>query len=157
MTFREMLARINQIPLGPLGSLGYVPLETDRALVLELLDILVERRVLYAERHLEYGPWVDQSLVELRHELKALTIRCGENSPLRDQLNLMRTACRRYLDRVQRSPLRYASYEEDAWLALGELRGVFGMCLGAICVRHGVQPQRELAHFLSLDDENSED
>jgi Family of unknown function (DUF6650) len=132
----------------PVFGLSWNPPETERDIVRKLVAFLEDRRALYADFHMEYGPWVEQSVLEMRRELTETLKTCPEDEALTGPLRAMRAVCRKFLDQMGHpNSRRRMHYPHEAlmWQALGELRGVFGLQLARLCSAYGVDVEPDLA------------
>jgi hypothetical protein len=132
----------------PVFGLSWNPPETQRDIVRRLVAFLEDRRALYVDYVMEFGPWVEKSVLETRAELTDVLKRCPEEQALTEPIRAMRTACRKFLDRMgSPSSKQRRFYPNDAlmWQALGEMRGVFGLHLARLCAGFGVDVEPELA------------
>jgi hypothetical protein len=138
----------------PIFGLSWHPPETDREIVRKLITFLEDRRVLYNPYDLENPRWVNLSLVEIRAELTSLLSRIGDNPDITPHFKAMRAACRKYLDELSsRSRPRYHYGEFRTWTALGELRATFGIHVGLLATKYGIDIEKELASILPTEDE----
>jgi len=115
------------------------PNSEDRKAVRELIVVLEDRRALYYPEHMEFGPWVQQSVQEIRGELTETLRKATEGAALIEPVRAMRAACRKYLDTLGHPgvPHRMPYHAEAVWWqALGELRGVFGRQLALLAVMY---------------------
>jgi len=77
------------------------------------------------------------------------------NCQLAKNLRTMRSACRKFLDAAQKIDhgLSFSQHSYDAWVfysSLGEMRGVFGMCLSQILLSYGLDIEKDLATILPI-------
>ena len=139
----------------PVFGVSWTPSVNERDVVRRLMVFLEDRRVLYADRFMEYGPWVDQSIQEIRQELTDLLKARPDDDFLGSSLRGMRAACRKYLDAVGAPALKERRpwcLEQEPWLALGELRSVFGVHLARLGVAYGVDIEGDLTALLPAED-----
>jgi hypothetical protein len=132
----------------PVFGVSWSPPETKRDVVRKLVGFLEDRRALYTDYVMEYGPWVERSVLEMRAELTNVLKACPEDKELTEPIRAMRAACRKFLDRMGGPGSRQRQfYPNDAltWQALGEMRGVFGLHLARLCAAYGVDVEPELA------------
>jgi hypothetical protein len=131
-----------------------------RKIAQRLIAFLEDRRALYQPYDLEHGPWVTDSILEIRRELTDTLKTCPQDEALIEPLRAMRAACRKYLDVVDPHANRIEySYRGDILFAsaLEELRGVFGLHLTRICVAFGIDVEEDLASmFPEADNEKHE-
>jgi uncharacterized protein DUF6650 len=131
---------------------------TDRDIVQALVVFLEDRRALFNADYLEVQSQVDHSVIEIRKELTEALQQLEPTSPAVPPIRSMRAACRRYLDNP-RQQFRLMGRSgvpgqnvPGFFVALGELRAIFGVELKQLDDRFGldIEPQlREL--FLPAD------
>lgn len=131
---------------------------------------LEDRRALFDPYNVEAVALVGHSVQEIRVELTKALQTIGEASRAGEPLRTMRAACQRYLSRApafrdepywHRRPHYYGGpgFEEaddDFIMALGELRGAFGTCLGQIASSYGIEVHGQLAELLPGREEDNE-
>ena len=147
LPFREIAQRLTGIST-PVFGLSWNPPEEKREIVRRLVAFLEDRRALYADFHMEYGPWVEKSILEMRAEITNTLKVCPEDENLTGPLRAMRAACRKFLDEMgppDGGRRMYYPREAMMWHALGELRGVFGLHLARLCAAFGIDVEAELA------------
>lgn len=156
LPFREVAQRVTGIST-PVFGVSWNPPEDKREIVRRLVAFLEDRRALYADFHMEYGPWVEKSVLEMRAEITNALKTCSEDEHLAGPLRAMRAACRKFLDEMgPPDSRRRVFYPREAmmWQALGELRGVFGLHLARLCAAFGVDVEPELATILPAGEED---
>jgi hypothetical protein len=124
--------------------------------------MLEDRRVLYAPDELEVPEHCVHSVIEIRHFLTAELGRLDSGSELGASLRAMRSACRKFLERVgvDRSEISvYANHRghRASWAfysAVGEMRGTIGIQLARIAAHFKLDIEDELATILPAMDEN---
>lgn len=158
MPFTEIARRITGIST-PVFGVSWNPPEDKREVVRKLVAFLEDRRALYADYHMEYGPWVEQSVLEMRSHLTQILQNCPEDQELTEPIRAMRAACRKFLNSVGHPGRRHRGryfHEAAIWQALGEMRGIFGLHLARLCAAYGIDVEPELATiFPSPDVESS--
>lgn len=151
----------------PVGGLSWTPPASERDEIRKLVVFLEDRRALFDPYNVEAVALVEYSVQEIRAELTKVLQTIGENSRASEPLRTMRAACQRYLSRASafrdepywhRRPRYQAGpgFDEagdDFIMALGELRGVFGACLGQIVSSYEVGVHGQLAELLPTLDE----
>lgn len=155
--FTEIAHRITGIST-PVFGLNWNPPESKRDIVRRLVAFLEDRRALYAEYHMEYGPWVEKSVIEMRAELTKVLKSCPEDDELNGPIRAMRAACRKFLDEMGHPGSHHRmiySREAAMWQALGEMRGIFGLHLARLCAAFGVDVEIELASIFPTSDEET--
>ncbi|MCD6326540.1 hypothetical protein J7M28_03155 [bacterium] len=153
--FADIARRITGIST-PVFGVSWNPAEDKREIVRRLVAFLEDRRALYADFHMEYGPWVENSVLEMRAELTSILKACSEDEELVGPIRAMRAACRKFLDQTGHpgSPRRMLYPHEAAmWHSLGEMRGIFGLHLARLCSAYGVDVEPELASIFPKADE----
>jgi len=160
VSFRSIALNITGIST-PVFGVSWNPPADKRKVAQRLIAFLEDRRALYQPYHLEHGPWVTDSILEIRRELTDLLQTAPQDDTLVEPLRAMRAACRKYLDAVDPHTHRIGhAYHGELFFAsaLGELRGVFGLHLARICVAFGVDVEPELASmFPTADKENKKE
>jgi hypothetical protein len=152
LSFRKIADRITGLST-PVFGISWTPPEDKREVVRRLVAFLEDRRALYQGFHMEYSPWVEQSVLEMRKELTNVLQTCAEDQELTGPIRGMRAACRKFLNEVGHPGRRHSMRNEAAlWQALGELRGVFGLHLARLCAAYGVDVEPELATILPESD-----
>jgi hypothetical protein len=157
LPFREVAQRITGIST-PVFGVSWNPPEDKREIVRRLVAFLEDRRALYADLHMEYGPWVEKSVLEMRAELTNTLKSCPDDEQLTGPLRAMRAACRKFLDQMGHpNSRRRMSFPHEAmmWQALGELRGAFGLRLARLCTAFGVDVEQELASIFPASESDS--
>lgn len=126
------LSGTNMSVLGVGVGVSTSPAATDRDIVQGLATFLEDRRVLFNPDYLEVEWQVDDSVQEIRKQLTE-TLQQLPDGDAANAIRAMREACRRYLDNPRqhfRHLERHGPHPREAgagfFLALGELRGVFG-------------------------------
>jgi len=155
VSFKHAAERITGIST-PIFGVSWNPPEDKRDIVRRLIAFLEDRRTLYADYHAEYGPWVEQSVLEMRRELTNLLKGCPEDDALVGPIRAMRAACRKFLDRMgppEGARRIYYSREALMWEALGEMRGSFGLHLARLSAAFGIDIEPGLAAILPVPDE----
>ena len=153
--FADIAKRITGIST-PVFGVSWNPPEDKRDIVRGLVAFLEDRRALYADYHMEYGPWVQESIIEMRVELTSVLKTCSADSDLTGPIRAMRAASRKFLDEMGhpgRSRRMIYPREAAMWQALGEMRGVFGLHLARLCTAYGVDVEPELASIFPQADE----
>jgi hypothetical protein len=145
----------------PFFGVSWNPPELERTTARKVVTFLEDRRVLYVPSVME-EPWhCVESVLEIRRFLTSEVATLGEASELAASLRAMRAACRKFLNVVQdddREIARFGGHQGHwaSWVfngALGELRGVFGLHLAAICTKYGIDVEEDLAAILPIGDD----
>lgn len=146
----------------PVGGLSWTPLASEREELRKLVVFLEDRRALFDPYNVEAVALVEHSVQEIRSALTKVLQTIGEASRAGEPLRTMRAACQRYLSRASafrnepywyRRPSHHSGpgFDEagdDFILALGELRGVFGTCLGQISSSYDIEVHGQLSELL---------
>ncbi len=158
--FADIARRITGIST-PVFGVSWNPPESTRDVVQRLVAFLEDRRALYAEYHMEYGPWVEKSVLDIRRELTDILQDCPEDEHLTGPMRAMRGACRKFLDQMghpgSASRHRFLPYEASMWEALGQLRAIFGLYLARLCAAFGVDAEPDLATIFPADEGGQEE
>jgi len=163
--FTDIARRITGIST-PVFGVSWTPPEDKRNIVRRLVTFLEDRRALFADYHAEYGPWVEQSVLDMRAELTEALQSCSDDEQLAGPVRVMRAACRKFLDEMgpfldEMGPPHgrrrmWFPYEAAMWQALGELRAIFGLHLARLCAAYGMDVEPELASIFPKPDEEAE-
>lgn len=147
----------------PVGGLGWTPPARERDELRKLVVFLEDRRALFNPYDVEATIFVEQSVQQIRAELTRVLQMIGEDSRAGEPLRTMRAACQRYITKSQNfdkgshghyRPRFHGDDEDDDFiLALGELRGAFGICLGQLSTSYDIQVHGDLATLLPLPDD----
>ena len=97
IVFNKIAHRLTGIPT-PIFGVSWNPPPDRRDIVRRLVAFLEDRRVLYQPYQLEQGPWVSDSVLEIRRELTDILKVAPEDRELIDPLLAVRAACRKYLN-----------------------------------------------------------
>jgi hypothetical protein len=160
MKFKEIAARLTGISC-PVFGINWNPPEPEVAAARRVITFLEDRRVLFDPCEQEVPHHCAESVVRIREFLTGELSRLDGTTEFADSLRAMRAACRKFLTRVQngdREIIRDASHQGSyaSWVfhdALGQLRGVFGVHIGQLAVRHGIDVEDDLAQILPAADE----
>jgi hypothetical protein len=154
LSFLDIARRITGIST-PVFGVSWNPSESTRDIVRGLVTFLEDRRVLFIDYQMEHGPWVTQSVLEIRHELTRTLQECPDDTNLTEPIRAMRSACRKFLNDTQRPGRMSYPHEAQLWVALGELRATFGLHLARLCTAYGIDVEPDLASILPEKDEDS--
>lgn len=166
LPFKEIARRITGFST-PVFGLQWQPPESERERIRTLLTFLEDRRVLYVPHHLEVLHQVDESVLQIRNELTKTLQALPEDSQTNGPVRTMRSACRRFLQEPHPvfCNLPGAKGGEMGWrtqnreegtpgffVALGELRSVFGVNIALLSVCYGIDLEDDLAAILPAQD-----
>lgn len=151
--FKDLLSRINGIST-PLVGLNWQPSKSELARAKSVVNFLEDRRVLYNPTELEMPDHCIDSVIEIRRRLTQELDGLSYKSQLRLKLKIMRAACRKFLDDTpDHVDLHYGGY--SAWVFysnIGELRGIFGLCLRDIVLACRLDVEQGLASIIPTED-----
>jgi hypothetical protein len=158
ITHKDIAKRITGFSLGPFG-VSWTPRPDKREIIRQLIVFLEDRRVLYNPYDMEYGKWVNQSILEVRKELTDTLKKFPDDEPTIQILRTMRSSCRKYLQECDTTKPRIYGFQYEMKLAihLGELRGVFGLALAQLCIAYKIDVEPELASIFPVSDKDSKD
>jgi hypothetical protein len=153
ISYRAVAKRLNGVTIGPVG-VSWTPAKEKREIIRGLLTFLEDRRSLFASYDREHGPWVVQSVLEIRKELTDTLKEFPEDDPTCQVLRTMRAACRKFLDKYDISRPRIYGLDREMELAthLGELRAIIGLSLAQLCASYKLDIEPELASILPASD-----
>lgn len=157
ISFADIAKRVTGMST-PFFGVSWNPPEGRRDIVRRLVAFLEDRRALYVDYHMEYGPWVEKSIIEIRAELTSILKSCPDDEQLTGPIRSMRAACRKFLYGIGQPGSRHRmGYHHEAamWQALGELRGIFGLHLARLCTAYGIDVEPELASIFPNPDEGA--
>lgn len=172
MSFTEIPARMTGFST-PLFGVSWEPATSDVAVARRVLTFFEDRRVLYVEEDREIAYYCVGSVVEIRRFLTGVLGEGGLADDLTGHLRAMRAAGRRFLDRLHVDPdvedpariwtprMRERHWDPYEWSsfgwplpqALGELRATFGIHVGQMAAKYGIDLEDELASILPAEDE----
>jgi len=146
-----MLQRITGIST-PYFGVSWNPPQLDRDAVKHVLAFLEDRRALYYPYEQELPSLVEGSVRDIRRELSDALGKVEKDSVAGEAFTVMRRACREFLDEVEGRVTAYSpnSFEDEAeyFMALGKLRGLFGIQIARLSIAYGIDIEDELAYIL---------
>lgn len=153
LQFKDLLSKINGIST-PLVGLNWQPTKSELARARSVVNFLEDKRVLYNPTLLEVPHHCISSIIEIRHFLTQELDGLNDDSQLKLNLKIMRSACRKFLDNTPEPvDARYSGYSSWVFYSnLGELRGVFGFCLRDIVLACKLDVEEELASIIPTED-----
>jgi hypothetical protein len=164
MKFSEIGHRINGFGIAtPIFgvSLNWDPPEPTRSIARKVIIFLENRRVLYDLYDMEDMGYCVQSIIEIRHFLTDQIIGSSSDD-LEKNLRAMRAACIKFLGRVDippasRNPKHSFRVHLTLIDALAELRTTFGLYIGILAAKYGIDIEENLAKILPAhDNDNNE-
>jgi len=151
LKFKEIASKITGFSTPVFGA-SWEPPKNESEIAKSVVNFLEDRRVLYNPQSLEVPQHCISSVLEIRQFLTETLNELDQNCELAKNLRTMRSACRKFLDSVQMldrslypSPRGYGSV---FYGSLGEMRGIFGMCLSQILLSFGLDIEKDLASIL---------
>jgi hypothetical protein len=155
MKFNEIVAHITGISC-PVFGVSWNPPQPAIVAARRLMVYLEDRRVLYEPCEAEVPAHCVDSVIQIREFLTHELSHGDLASELAASVRAMRAACRKFLSRVQSSDREIIMCANQgghyaSWVfhdALGQLRGVFGIHVAQLAVRHGLDVEDDLARIL---------
>lgn len=162
LKFKSLVSRLTGLSVG-LDGLGvsWNPPTDERDQVRRLLTFLEDRRVLYVAEYLEVPSHVSVSVLEIRKEITATLQKLPESSKAANILKAMRAACRKFLEEdypdfrhvyiAGPHPVRNHGRNGELpgfFVALGELRAVFGIHIARLAYEYQIDLEEELTAIL---------
>ena len=144
----------------PFFGVSWSPPESDREVVRSLITFFEDRRALYNPFNVETPELVIRSVLEIRKELTNTLQKLGDNQDICPHLRAMRAACRKFLDQAEelkRIGHRYwpELRGENFFAGLGEMRATFGIHIAQLCVKYGIDVEKDLATILPPEDKET--
>lgn len=125
---------------------------TEKQVAKNVVTFLEDRRVLYNSMSSEEEVYSTSSVVAIRQYLTEKINELDQNGELMENLRMMRSACRKFLDLDATQRLAHSSSRSFNYIlfydALGEMRGVFGVCLSRIVSLYKLNIEKDLARIL---------
>lgn len=164
MKFNEIANRLTGIST-PLGGISWQVSESEISAARRVVSFLEDRRVLYAPDEMEVPSHCVHSVMDIRRFLSSELGKLDSGSEFAASLRAMRTACRKFLERVGvdgREVALYANHHGHwaSWTfygALGEMRGTIGIHLARIATQFKLDIEDNLASILPATDAESSD
>jgi hypothetical protein len=162
-------SRLSGVSVLGFGASWKAP-EPERDVVRSVIKVLEDKRALYVDYASEVQIEVNQSLLEIRKVLTDGITRVSDSSPAAEAFGIMRAACREFLTQPHSDPYlgrslgRYVvpppgsggeakfipatTSEDNFFIALGKLRGVFGQQLALLAYLYRINLEEDLAFIL---------
>jgi hypothetical protein len=135
-------------------GVNWNPPPDKRKIALGLITFLEDKRVLYVPHDMEYEAWAAQSVLQIREELTRTLQQCPPKDELTGPIKAMQAGCRMFLDLMGSQFGRGRFFDDqNMWVAIGQLRGVFGDQLAQLSVAYGIEVAGELATIIPVEDE----
>ena len=148
---RELIARLVGIAT-PAGGIDWTPPAQERRKARQVLAYLAEQRVLQDPYDIAISPFVVQSIVDLRGQLRCELENLPTSSVLQEALKATHAACRIFLDENQSPRSGYGPpYEAQLHTTLGELRTLFGVHIARIACAYDLELDARLQGILPPD------
>jgi len=158
LKFREIINRLSGFST-PLGGVQWEPAVLEVEAARRVIAYLEDRRVLYEESTAEMPDHCVQSVLQMRETLTHEVGGLKADGDLAPHLRAMRAACRKFLSVIgeldaEIQPFRhYMGYQEWVFLiALGEMRGVFGVQVGQVAAMFEFDVEDPLATIIPTAD-----
>jgi len=134
----------------PIGGLSWTPPVDERDVAKKLLTFLEDRRALFMPYNMEVGPYVVDSILEIRLRLTEDLEQISRSSILGESIAAMRASCRKFLTETQDDPrqLHHWRMEGHIWQALGELRAICGLHIARIACAYDLEIEEQLEPIL---------
>lgn len=138
----------------PVFGVSWKPPQDKRDFAARLITYLEDKRVLYVPHDMEYEAWAAESVLQIREELTRTLQECPSDEDLGRPIKGMQAACRMFLD-LMGPPMGRGRFFDDQnmWIAVGQLRGMFGIELAELSVAYGVEVEGELASIIPYEEE----
>lgn len=158
MKFKEIISKITGISC-PVFGISWDAPNTERQIARNTIIFLEQKRVLYNDYELEVASHCTQSVIQIREFLTEQLEKIKENSNLYEYISAMRKSCNKFLNNMHIIEREYHSQNNinfcsiDGWkfiVALGELRGLFGVMIMQIATTYGLDVENDLANILPI-------
>lgn len=162
VSFQDLASRITGFST-PIFGVSSKPSEPERNHIRRLIHFLEDRRVLFVPYHLEVIDEVNRPVLEIREQLTETLQALPEASYAVSAVRVLRAACRKFMTAPREefrhlSGWRHRPWDRDGrddgpslFMALGELRAIFGMHLASLAVAYGIDVEPELAAIMPTD------
>jgi hypothetical protein len=145
---RALVARLTGIGT-PIGGIDWQPAPEERERARQVLAYLAEQQALWDPYDVAISAFVTQSIVDLRGQLRSDLDGLAHNSVLREGLQAMHAACRKFLEENQSPRSGYGPpYEGQLHSTLGELRALFGIHIARIACAYDLEVDTHLEGIL---------
>jgi len=160
LAYQEIKGRLTGFSI-PIFGLSWQPDESEIKIAKRVIIELEDRRILYSPYDLEVPSHCISSVNEIRRMLTDELGKGSQNSQLYEDLQLLRAACRKFLDDIHHIEKDLDNYQcfstASGWIfltALGELRGVFGIGISKIAVSYGIDITGDLVKIIPIVDDD---
>jgi len=140
----------------PIAGVSWKPPADERGMAQGLITFLEDRRVLFTPYSMEVGPYVVESVLDIRKRITCDLEKVSKSSTLGESLVSMRAACRKFLNETQQQETR--SYRMDFFLidCLAVLRTTFGMHITRLACAYDLELEEHLESVLPAEAEGSD-
>ncbi len=156
LTYQEIKSRLTGFSI-PIFGISWQPDESEINIAKRIIVELEDRRILYSPYELEVPRYCINSILDIRKILTSEISKLKQNSELYNNLQLLRAACRKFLDDIHQIEREIDHYSVNGWIflsAIGELRGVFGIGIAKIAVSYGLNITGDLVKILPIIDDD---
>ena len=164
LAYQEIKSRLTGFSI-PIFGISWQPDEAEIRIAQRIITQLEDRRVLYSPHEMELPKHCVSSVLEIRRILTDELGKISQKSQLYSDLQMLRAACRKFLDRIHpfESNLNhhfdfnkklFTNWIANDWIfmsALGELRGVFGIGIAKIAVSYGIDITGDLVNIIPIE------
>lgn len=151
INFKRIAKRLTGIST-PFFGVSWTPPDTHREVARKLITFLEDRRALYNPYDMETPVWVIESVLEIRRRLTETLGALDEDADISPHLRAMRAACRKFMDEAERLKRGRYSHFGGLFVALGEMRAIFGVHIAQLSVKYGVNIDGKLTTILPGED-----
>jgi hypothetical protein len=156
---KQLAKRLTGIS-APIGGISWTPPADERDVAKKLLVYLEDRRALYMPYNMEVGPYVMDSIIEIRQRLTKDLEKVSRSSVLGESLSAIRASCRKFLTETQDDPKHRHHWRMEGliWQALGELRAICDLHIARIACAYDLTIEEQFMPILPAeqDKESSE-
>jgi hypothetical protein len=136
----------------PFFGISWNPPDSDREIARKLLVSLEDRRALFDPIEIDKPEYVFYSVQDIRRHLTKILESLENADPFLEQtIRELRAACRKYTSIMRGSGMISHTSIIDS-IALGELRGVFGIYLARLAVAYGLDVESQLGSIFPIED-----
>jgi hypothetical protein len=134
----------------PIGGFSWTPPVDECDIAKQLLVFLEDRRALYEPYNMEVGPYVMDSIIDIRQRLTKDLEKISRSSVLGQSISAMRAECRKFLtDTQDDSRHRYHwRMEGHIWETLGKLRAICGLHIARIACAYDLEVEEQIIPIL---------
>lgn len=159
MNFKKLASRVTGVSV-PIFGVSWNPPEPEIARAERIIAFMEDRRVLYNPCAWEEPDHCVDSVIQIRAFLTNELQTLERQSEIALRLTTLRAGCRKFLDTLQRHGIdgrrgmsRGMFSDFTFSVALGELRGVFGLQLLLLAQSYGLSVEDDLVSIFPLQDD----